>query len=248
MTSGFADYFSITAPNYARFRPRYPDALFDLLTSLVPDRNCAWDCATGSGQAAGPLCVRFDHVLASDASRSQLAHASVPPTVDLFVARAEYVPLRDACADLITVAQALHWFDLEAFFAEAARILKPGGILAAWTYKLGAVTDPVDAVMRAFYRDLIGPYWPPERRFIDDAYASISFPLSEPRTTALPMSAQWTVDHLLRYIDTWSAVKRYRDAQAGDPVALLSGDLKAAWGDAETRCVTWSMTVRTGRR
>ncbi len=187
MTSGFADYFSITAPNYARFRPRYPDALFDLLTSLVPDRNCAWDCATGSGQAAGPLCVRFDHVLASDASRSQLAHASVPPTVDLFVARAEYVPLRDACADLITVAQALHWFDLEAFFAEAARILKPGGILAAWTYKLGAVTDPVDAVMRAFYRDLIGPYWPPERRFIDDAYASISFPLSEPRTTALPM-------------------------------------------------------------
>jgi hypothetical protein len=229
MTAAVVDYFSSAAPDYERYRPRYPAALFDLIDSLALQHECAWDCGTGTGQAAGPLRERFRIVLASDVSSAQLRNAALPPGVGLFAARAEQVPLRDACVDVITVAQALHWFDLDAFFADT-------------------VTEAVDAVMQAFYRDVIGPYWPPERRFVDDAYASITLPLSEPRSKSMPMSTEWTVEHLLHYIGTWSAVKCFRDARSGDPVALLSHDLRAAWGTAHTRCVNWSMTVKTGRR
>ena len=236
MTETFADYFSVTAPEYNNLRPRYPDTLFDLMTSQVVERERAWDCATGGGQAVGPLCERFEHVLASDASQAQI------------VARAERVPLRDACIDLITVAQALHWFDLEAFVGEAKRVLKPGGVLAAWTYNLCMVNVAIDGVVRAFYRDVIGPYWPPERRLVDEAYASMTLPLSNPKSMTTSMSAQWTLDHLLRYFGTWSAVQAFRKTQASDPVELISGELKRAWGDVETRRVTWPITLKTARR
>ena len=248
MSAGFADHFSVTAPDYERSRPRYPDGLFDLIASLVADRERAWDCATGTGQAAGPLHERFGHVVASDASCDQIGHAVVPSGVELFVAKAEQVPLIDACVDLIAVAQALHWFDLEAFFAEATRVLKPGGILAAWTYKLDAVTKAIDAVMQTFYREVIGPYWPPERRFVEDGYASIVFPLSKTKSISMPMSAEWTVDHLLRYIGTWSAVKRYRDVNGGDPLAIIGNDLRLAWGNEEVRRVNWPMTLKIAQR
>ena len=248
MSSGFADHFSVAASDYEQFRPRYPDNLFDLIVSLVAEREQAWDCATGSGQAAGPLRERFRFVAASDASASQIRHAVVPHGVELFVAQAERVPLRSACVDFITVAQALHWFDLEAFFTEAVRVLNPGGVLAAWTYKLGAVSDAIDAVLQAFYREVIGPYWPPQRRFVDDAYASIVFPLAETRSISMPMSAEWTAEHLLRYIGTWSAVKRYRDKVRADPLVVLRNDLRLAWGDAEVRRVNWPMTVKIARR
>ena len=248
MTETFADYFSVTAPDYERFRPRYPETLFDLITSLVVQRERAWDCATGSGQAIGPLVKCFGHVLASDASSAQIRHATVAPQVELFLARAERVPLRDACIDLITVAQALHWFDLDAFVAEAERVLKPGGILAAWTYNLCRVNAVIDGVVRSFYRDIIGPYWPSERRLVDEAYASITLSLSDSRSMSTSMSAQWTLDHLMHYFGTWSAVLAYRKTHGSDPVELISSDLHRAWGDVETRRVTWPITLKTARR
>ena len=172
----FKDHFSAHASAYARYRPRYPEALFAYLASLCPAHDLAWDCATGNGQAARSLTEHFARVVATDASADQLAHAAPHEQITYHVAPAAQSPLASHSADLVTVAQALHWLDLDAFYAEVRRVLKPGGVLAVWTYGLLRINPAVDAVIQRLYTDIVGAYWPPERRHVEDGYRALAFP------------------------------------------------------------------------
>ena len=175
----FKDRFSAHASDYARFRPHYPRALFAYLADIASERECAWDCATGNGQAAVALGEFFHHVIATDASENQVANGQPHDRVTYRVASAEQSGLPKASVDLVTVAQALHWFDREAFFAEAQRVLKPHGVLAVWCYNLFRIAPEIDRLVETFYRETVGPYWDFERRLVETGYRTIEFPFAE---------------------------------------------------------------------
>lgn len=256
---GFKDHFSTQSAGYAKARPVYPEALFRHLARLPATDTpggAVWDCGTGNGQAAAALSGHFKTVVATDASIAQVSKA--PRAVDLHsggrphilyaAASAERAPLRAASVDLVTVAQALHWFDFRAFFAEAARVARPGAAFAAWCYGNCRVTPEVDLVYDALYGDIVGPYWPPERAHIEDGYRSIPIPFPPLACPAFAMESRWNLADFLAYLETWSAVQRYRKERGKDPVALVRGAMEAAWGNPrEARPVHWPLSVRAGR-
>jgi ubiquinone/menaquinone biosynthesis C-methylase UbiE len=242
-----SDHFSAVALGYARYRPGYPDALFDWLADRPERRDVAWDCATGSGQGAASLAGRFRRVVATDFSASQIGNAVRRPGVEYRVAPAESSGLPDGAADLITVAQALHWFDLATFYAEARRVLAPGGAVAAWCYNLLDAGPRVNAVVGRYYSQVVGGYWPPERRLLEAGYRTVPFPFREVEAPPFEMATEWSLDHLLGYLGTWSATERYRRVRREDPLALVEGDLRAAWGEpGATRAVRWPLHLRVG--
>ncbi len=244
----YADHFSAAASAYTRFRPSYPDELFDYLAEQAPARDAAWDCATGSGQAAGPLGSRFRRVLATDASLAQLSRRADHQGVRYAAALAEAAPLADRTIDLLTVSQALHWFAFESFFSEAERVLVPGGVLAAWTYDLLRIDVEVDAVVDKYYSDVVGPYWLPERRHVVSGYETIPFPFERLEPPRFRMTAEWSRDRLVGYLSTWSAVTRYREAGWEDPVPLFERELAAVWPEPHSeRPVTWNLALLVGR-
>lgn len=249
MTQPFADHFSSVAPAYAAARPSYPDALLGYLAECAPARRHAWDCGAGSGQATRALARHFDRVTASDASAAQLGQATPLPNVEYRVARAERSGLPEASVDLVTVAQALHWFDIPAFFAEAGRVLVPGGVVAVWCYGMQRVgDDAVDRVLSRFYADTVGPFWPPERRLVETEYRTLAFPFDELRPPRFEMAAAWPLPDLLAYIRTWSATARYADAHGHDPVVALAEELAPLWGPSRNaRTVRWPLSLRVGR-
>ncbi len=248
----FADHFSGHARDYARFRPTYPRALFAYLAGCCAAHDCAWDCATGNGQAAHVLTEHFTRVVATDASRQQIDAAKPHPRITYAVAPARQSPLDDASADLVTVAQALHWIEPAPFYAEVRRVLKPAGVIAAWTYGLLGVApkDPaaakVNPLINRFYRERVGPYWPPERRHIEAQYQSLPFPFDEFDPPDFTMETQWTLRELIGYLRTWSAAQRYRDEHGRDPTETR--DWTAAWGEPEVeRQLQWPLHLRVGR-
>jgi len=245
----FRDHFSADAAGYAAFRPTYPDELFAWLASVAPARRLAWDCATGTGQAAAGLAAHFARVVATDASEAQIRAARAQPRVEYRVATAEASALGAASADLISVAQALHWFDIDRFFAEARRVLVKQGVLAIWTYgPLVVEGAPVDALLQDYYHRVVGPWWPPERALVDSGYAGIELPFKTLAAPAFGMSMPWTLNELLGYARTWSATPRHNEATGRDPVATLGLRLAEHWGPAERRRrVSWPLTVRAGR-
>lgn len=245
----FADHFSRLSARYAAFRPRYPEALFDAIARLIPRDEQVWDCATGTGQAAVPLAQRFRRVLATDASRQQIRSAAVHAGVRYLVSTAEAAPLADASVGLVTVGQALHWLDLPRFYAEVRRVLRPGGLFVAWTYGAQRVDGgPIDSVIGAFYEEVIGPWWPPERRWVEAGYRTIDFPFEEVTVESGPMVEDWGLAQLLGYVSTWSAVARCREETGRDPLLELETRLEPLWGDpAARRRVEWPIAVRAGR-
>lgn len=245
----FRDHFSGHAAAYAAARPDYPPELFAWLAERAPARQLAWDCATGNGQAALALAEHFDHVHATDASREQIASAKPHERIRYAVAAAQASALPTASADLISVAQAVHWFDRPAFYREAARVLKSGGLLAVWGYGLTRITPAIDRVMDFFDTEIVGPHWPSERRHIDNAYAAIGFPYPRIRAPAFEMRKQWNLRELLAYLDTWSAVRRYRAARGHDPLAWLCQELAPVWGAPdERRDVRWPLFLLAGHK
>ncbi len=244
-----SDHFSDVAGAYALYRPRYPAALFEYLAGLVPARTAVWDCGAGSGQATEGLIPHFGRVFASDISRRQLASAPGTRSALRLVCSGEWSALAEASVDLITVAQALHWLDLELFYAEVRRVLRPGGVLAAWSYDLAGLGDTaLDAELREFYEVTVGEYWPPERRLVEEQYREMSFPFDEDLAPAFSMEADWTLDELLGYVGTWSAVSRFRAAAGSDPVAILAGRLLPLWGAPNyRRRLHWPLALRIGR-
>jgi SAM-dependent methyltransferase len=243
----FKDHFSVAAHEYDRFRPGYPAALIDFLADAAPRRELAWDCATGTGQAAVPLAARFASVVATDASSAQLAHAVPHPCVRYSVAPAENSGLADGVADLVTVAQALHWLDLERFYAEVRRVARPGALFAAWTYSLADADPAVDPLVAAFYEEM-SPWWPPERSHVEDGYRNLPFPFEPIAAPDFEIREAWPLDRLLGYFSTWSGVNRYRKDTGRDPVAALGRRLAAVWGDpGQARPVRWPLHLRVGR-
>ena len=244
----FRDHFSGHAGDYAQFRPSYPAALFDWLADAAPARGVAWDCATGSGQAACALAERFERVEASDASAEQIAAARRHPRVRYHVAPAHESSLDGASVDLITVAQALHWFDVEAFWTEARRVLRPDGLVAAWCYELFVVSPEVDGVVDRLYTELVGADWPPQRRHIEAGYATLSFPWRPVEAPAFEMRCDWDLTQTLGYLRTWSAVRRHLARTGVDAVDRVAGDLTEAWGErGSVRAVRWPLRLRAGR-
>jgi SAM-dependent methyltransferase len=245
---GFKDHFSGHAAAYTASRPSYPAELFAYLAGLAPARDLAWDCATGGGQAAADLAPLFRAVVATDASPQQVARARPHAKVLYAVARAEAPPLATASADLIVAAQALHWLDAPRFFAEARRVGKPGAVLACWCYGLNTIAPDLDAVLRHLYHDVLGPYWPPERRLVEAGYATIPFPFDELDPPPFRMARRWGLPRFLDYLDTWSSAQRYRAATGADALDLVRDDLAAAWGDpGREREIAWPLSLRVGR-
>lgn len=244
----FQDHFSRTATGYAAFRPDYPDALFAGLARLAPTTDIAWDCATGSGQAARGLVVHVDRVIATDASAAQIAAARPHERVEYRVARADASGLADASVPLVTVAQALHWFECDAFWREARRVLRPGGVIAAWCYGTLQMEADIDPLLDEFYSTTVGPYWPPERHMIESRYRELEFPFEEIAFPPMWMERVFTLPALMGYLGTWSAVHRYRDAVGVDPLPELAAALGRVWGAPEhSRVARWELGIRVGR-
>jgi SAM-dependent methyltransferase len=244
----FKDHFSKQAADYAKFRPGYPQQLFDFLGSIAPSRQLAWDCATGSGQAAVGLASVFDRVIAADASEKQIANAQSCERVEYCVAPAENSGIGSETIDLIMVAQALHWFDLDRFYAEARRVLKPDGVLAASAYNLLHIEKAIDEIVNRYYYEVVGPFWPPERRLVEH-FADLPFPFQEIGAPKFEMTADWNLDHLLGYLGTWSSTQRFIAAKGSDPLEQIADDLRNVWGDPkQLRSVTWPLAVRVGRK
>lgn len=245
----FRDHFSRIAPDYAAYRPRYPAELFDFLARHAPARSLAWDCGCGNGQATIDLAERFDRVIGTDPSAAQIDEAPPHPRIEWRVAPGERSGIASATCDLVTVAQALHWLDVDAFFREAARVARPGGLVAVWSYGDVRLDDPdADAIVRHFSRTVVGPYWPPQRRIVDEGYRSITMPFEEIDVPEFEMTERWTLEQLVGYARTWSATSRYREALNQDPTTELAESLGELWRDpAAARRVWWPLTVRVGR-
>jgi SAM-dependent methyltransferase len=242
------DHFSGHAADYAKARPSYPPELFAWLAGQCRGRDLAWDCGTGNGQAAQALAGHFQRVHATDLSAEQIAQAPSHPRIDYRATPAEASGLADRSCDLVTVAQALHWFCNDSFYAEVKRVLKPGGLFAAWTYTLLKGEPELDALVEDFYRNVVGPFWPTERRWVDLAYRDMPFPVADIDTPAFEIRLEWTLADLLAYLRTWSATQRCMRETGVDPCVALARRLSAIWPDAETRrAIIWPIALRGGR-
>jgi SAM-dependent methyltransferase len=245
----FRDLFSRAAADYAAHRPRYPPQLFAELAVRVPRTELAWDCATGNGQAALGLAEYFKRVVATDASAAQIASAVPHERVSYRVALEHASELPASSVDLVTVAQAVHWFDRDAFFREARRVLVPGGVIAVWCYSLLQIDERVDRLVRRFYEETVGPYWSPERRLVDEGYRTIDFPFAEFSLAPLAIEQELTLDQLGGYLRTWSATQKYAESRGEDPVGPLIAEIGALWGTPSTaRHTRWPLSVRAGYR
>jgi SAM-dependent methyltransferase len=243
-----ADHFTPVAGQYASFRPGYPDELFDWLAGIAPQRAMAWDCGAGSGQATVALAARFQHVLGTDISAAQLASAPALANVEYRVTPAEASGLPDRSTDLVTVAQALHWFDLPKFYAEVRRVLKPQGVVAAWGYNRLLIDQPeVQRSVDRFYDETIGSYWPPERVHVENGYHDLPFPFARSAAPGFSLHKDWTREHLLGYLRSWSAVGRFKAANGYDPVDALAGEIAAHWPEERMMRLEWPLFMLAGR-
>jgi ubiquinone/menaquinone biosynthesis C-methylase UbiE len=247
-TSTFKHLFSWQSGDYARFRPTYPASLYDWLAALPAERRLAVDVGTGNGQAAVELGKRFERVIGVDPSEAQLAKAPATPNIEWRRGSDDATGVAAGSADLLTVAQAFHWFKQPAFFAEVRRVVGSGGALAVWCYGLTTITPEVDAAVYELYYDYLDAYWEPERKLVEQGYRNVAFPFEE--VGAVPtfdMQLDWTFEHLMGYLGTWSPLKRYREARGEDPLPIVFPRLQRAWADAGERRVTWPLSVRAFR-
>jgi SAM-dependent methyltransferase len=242
----FSDHFSQQASDYAKYRPGYPPELFAWLKTLPAGQGLVWDVGTGNGQAAVELAQLFGSVVATDPSAQQIASAKPHPRVIYRVAPAEESDLKDASVDLVTIAQALHWFDLNRFYSQVQRVLTQGGAIVAWTYALNEVDRDIDSIVHRFYTDVVGPYWPPERAHVESGYRTLPFPFREIEPPLIAMRTEWSANDYLGYMRTWSATQRYTQANGVDPVGRVADPLTRAWGES-IREVRWPLRIRAGR-
>jgi SAM-dependent methyltransferase len=240
--------FSPFAAAYAAARPSYPPDLFEWLARVAPAHDVAWDVATGNGQAAVGLAVHFDRVIATDISPQQLANAAAHKRVEYRVGRAEASGLAAGSIDLVTVAAAIHWLDLPPFYAEAQRVLRPGGVLAAWTYHVARLdSQPLQDVLEAFYMDVISPYFAPGVKLVDERYETLELPGEPLEPPPLWVSVRWSADQVLRYVRTWSGVEEYRKATGKDPVVAIERAVKKALGGDAPVTLRFPLYVRASR-
>jgi ubiquinone/menaquinone biosynthesis C-methylase UbiE len=240
------DRFSNHAKQYAAFRPTYPQELYDFILNLVKEKNMAWDCGCGNGQVTSDLSQRFQKVIATDISEKQIANAIVKENIFYAVSAAEKTDFKDSTFDLITVGQALHWFDIPKFFDEVKRVGKPDGIVAVWGYGLLKINPEIDHVIGNFYTEVIGPYWDKERKLVDEHYSLVQFPFKEIPSPGFDFSFQWTQAELQGYLSTWSSVQKYISEHRINPVDALMNSIGSHWSGEEMK-VTFPLFLRIGR-
>ncbi|MGB6007415.1 class I SAM-dependent methyltransferase [Castellaniella sp.] len=232
---------------YARFRPEYPPQLAAFLASIAPDHRMAVDVGCGNGQLTQLLAPHFEAVVGLDPSADQIENAVPGERITYQRAPAEQLPLADGAASLITAAQAAHWFDLPGFYREARRVARAGGILALISYGVLDLEPALNERFQKFYRDEIGPYWPPERKLVDTGYATIDFPFEELAAPPLEIRLQWHLSEFLGYLLTWSAVRRAKEAGREEVLLNFAGDIASAWGDENVRrSIAWPINMRIG--
>lgn len=241
-----SEHFQQGGADYALHRPTYPAALAAVLAELAPARRLAVDVGCGTGQLSVLLADEFESVIATDVSADQIAHAAARPQISYRVGPAETLNAGDGVADLVVVAQAAHWFDLPAFYAEAARVAAPRGLLALVTYGVMEIEGAPNERFQRFYWDEIGPYWPAERRHVETQYRDLPFPVAEMPAPSLAIERHWSLDDLMGYIGTWSATRQARKAGAEAVIAAAERDLRPLWGDARLT-VRWPIAMRVGR-
>ncbi|MDA1370113.1 MAG: class I SAM-dependent methyltransferase [Proteobacteria bacterium] len=244
----FKDHFSRHAQSYALARPQYPDELFSYLRTCCAQHSLAWDCATGNGQAALSLARYFGRVVATDASAEQIAQALPAVNVEYAVMPAENPTLEGESVDLIAVAQALHWFNIDAFFVAADRVLKKQGVLAVWSYGQHEIDTEVDAIVHRLYADIVGDYWPTERCMVEARYEGIEFPYTLMSAPSIEMHVEWSLQQLLGYLMSWSAVQRFIRASGENPLEQVNDQLREAWGRDPVKKVSWPLTLNIGRK
>jgi ubiquinone/menaquinone biosynthesis C-methylase UbiE len=240
------DNFSSHSGEYKLFRPEYPEELYQFIYSIVPTKETAWDCGTGNGQVAAVLAETFQQVFATDISTQQINKAVRKDNIIYLVESAEKTAFHNHYFDLITIAQAIHWFDFDLFYKEAKRVLKPDGIIAVMGYGLLEVNPEVDAVVQHFYSSVIGQYWDSERRYIDEQYKTIPFPFKEIECPTFYYKTEWTLEHLIGYLNTWSAVKHYQKQLNKDPLDEIREELQKAW-QKEKLTVSFPQLLRVGK-
>jgi SAM-dependent methyltransferase len=244
----FIDLFSGHADVYAASRPTYPASLFAAVAAACTNHDAAWDAGTGNGQAAVALAGHFARVYATDASAQQIEHAVAHERVHYACAPERESGLPAASVDLVTAAQAAHWFDMSAFAREVRQVLRPGGVVAIWCYERCTITADVDAVVERLYTELLAPFWRPERAFVESGYRTLHFPFDEAPFPAQEMTVNWTLFEMMAYLGSWSAVQKCISAGNADPREVVAPALLDAWGAPEIRrTVTWPVMGRMGR-
>ena len=241
------DNFSAQSGFYKKFRPTYPQALYEYVGSFVSTKNMAWDCATGNGQVAGVLAKYFDKVYASDISQAQIDNAVQKSNIEYVLCPAENTPFPDHSFDLITVGQAIHWFDFDRFFGEVRRVIKPGGIVAIWGYSQLKVNEKINLVIDKLYQDIVGAYWDFERKYVEDHYASIPFPLDNVQRKNFAIEVRWTLSHLIGYLNSWSSVQHYIRKHHKNPVDQIIHELNACWPKNEIKNVSFPVFLKLGK-
>ncbi|TDG37650.1 class I SAM-dependent methyltransferase [Pedobacter changchengzhani] len=241
------DNFSTQAAEYAIYRPTYPKELYEYLFSLLKSKNVAWDCATGNGQVARELALHFESVYATDISEQQINQALKLPNIIYKVESSDHTEVAAKTFDLITVAQAIHWFNFEAFYTEVNRTLKHDGILAVIGYGVMFIDKKVDKAVHKLYEDILGKYWDPERSYIEDGYKTIPFPFDEIATPHFEMKTTWNFNQLIGYLNTWSALQHYKKANDRNPLEYMFTELKEAWGSDAEKDVHFPILLRIGR-
>jgi ubiquinone/menaquinone biosynthesis C-methylase UbiE len=247
--SDYSQLFSKQADDYARYRFGYPHELYTYIASLCHERMRAWDCATGSGQAAIDLAQFFQTVIATDVSERQIENARHHPNVKYEVCPAEQSGLEPDSVDAITVAQAIHWFDIEAFFQEAKRVLKPGGIIAVWSYNNLETESAVRDISKRLYHDIVGSYWADRVRLVEQEYTTLPFPFEEIESPKFHATARWNMEELMGFWRSWSSTQLYFNDHKSDPIDLIKADLQIAWGEDRQRKLEfrWPIALRIGR-
>jgi len=245
----FKDHFSQRAGLYAAYRPLYPDALFEFLAGLTTEHRLALDCGTGNGQAAIGLAAHFDKVVATDPSDAQIRNATPHSRIEYRVAPADASAMPQRSVDLVTAAQALHWFDAESFFVEARRVLTEDGAIAVWGYGDPILdTRELDNILHDFNRGTLETYWPPERALVLNGYKDVDFPFAEVTAPVLELRAQWSLRELAGYLRTWSATMRFLNQHSADPVIQVEQALATHWGNPRgSRLIRWPLYIRAGR-
>lgn len=240
------DLFSQRAKVYSKFRPTYPKVLYDFIYSHLAHLDKAWDCGTGNGQVASELAKKFKHIYATDLSAAQLAEAREEHNISYSLQRAEVTDFADHEMDLTCVAQAIHWFDLEAFWKEVKRVSKPKGFVAIWGYDLLKISKEIDTLIFNFYENILGEYWDQNRRLVENSYADMACPLDEIKTPEFEMRVEWSLDQLTGYLSSWSAVTKYQNLNKQNPIDLIEEELSKLWGK-ESRSITFPIFSRMGR-
>jgi ubiquinone/menaquinone biosynthesis C-methylase UbiE len=244
----FEDHFSKQSRLYAQYRPKYPAEIYSYLASLAPGHSLAWDCGTGNGQAAIGLADYFERVYATDASAEQIARAHAHENVTYRIEAAEHISLEDCSVDLITVAVAVHWFNFDEFYSEVRRVLKPGGILAVWTYSLTEISPEVDQVVRQYYYQTLQGCWPERIHYLEEKYETLPFPFEEIAAPPFVMEKNLNLAQYAGFLDSWSATQRYKEKSGHHPLEVIWDQLSSAWGNEnEARLVRWPLYFRIGR-